>query len=129
MIFKPPITTAHYLRKCIKDALKAFNEEQDKTPHPKEGFVYSNVYEDDLEICMWSQGWGDTTCGFGGIGGQMITRSYIITIDHPVYGVRVYNNRFAYWLKRPNKEFYEDCNNRGLKMLGWSQYESNSSIR
>lgn len=54
---------------------------------------------DYFELYTFEQSWGDTTCGFGGIGGQAITtaRTYVfvpVSVDERCY---VYiGGRFAY---------------------------------
>jgi hypothetical protein len=36
---------------------------------------------DDVEVTLFSQGWGDTSLGYGGIGGQAMTSAYTVVIS------------------------------------------------
>lgn len=61
--------------------------------------AYPHTRVDDFELYTFEQAWADTTCGFGGIGGQAITtaRTYVfvpVNVDERCY---VYiGGRFAY---------------------------------
>jgi hypothetical protein len=57
---------------CMEDALKRMNEVIAKDW--QEEYPHHRLEVSDLEYHTWTQGWGDTTGAFGGIGGQ--TRSY-----------------------------------------------------
>jgi hypothetical protein len=49
-----------------------------------------------LEIILFQQSWANTSCGFGGVAGQAITRADTVVIRHGNYA-RVYiNRRYAY---------------------------------
>jgi hypothetical protein len=71
----------------------------------------------DIEVAaMFVQTWGSTALGFGGIGGAAMTDAYTVilkslhTNEHLVY----FDGRFAYSVKLPNMEFYEDISLRNM---------------
>lgn len=53
---------------------------------------------DDLEVRVWKQTWGDTTLGFGGIGGQAITDAYTVVVMDKYWSecVVFHGMRYAY---------------------------------
>lgn len=52
----------------------------------------------DCEVVMFSQTWGSTALGFGGIGGQAITNAYTVVVECVRTGNRAvyFGGRFAY---------------------------------
>ena len=54
---------------------------------------------DDFEIYTFTQAWGSTALGFGGIGGQAITEAntYVLV---PLYSASDYNTCFVYFAGR-----------------------------
>lgn len=70
-------------------------------------------YYPEFEMNMFLQTWGDTSLGFGGVGGQAMTSAYT-TVVTDVYsgwcGV-FFGERLAYKIKDPNQKFYEDVHN------------------
>ena len=69
----------------------------------------------DVDVyAMFPQTWGSTALGFGGIGGQAITRAYTIIVQSNCTGkfCVYFGGKFAYSVDRPNLKFYEDINNR-----------------
>ena len=78
--------------------------------------------EDHCEVVMFQQAWSSTALGFGGIGGQTITSAYTVAVIGPCGDACVYfAGRFAYHIKRPNAQFYEDVAGRGLKSVAGAQ--------
>lgn len=81
----------------------------------------------DVECTMFSQTWGSTALGFGGIGGQAMTDAYTVVVYGPMGDVCVYfGGRFAYHIERPNDVFREDVrDNRMFTVAGAAaRYES-----
>jgi hypothetical protein len=67
-------------------------------------------------FAMFTQTWGSTALGFGGIGGQAITSAYVVVLESEQgAGFCVYfGSRFAYRIKKPTEEFFDDLNNRRM---------------
>lgn len=59
---------------------------------------------------MFPQVWGDTSLGFGGIGGQAMTTVYTTVVIDDVSGWCgvFFGERLAYIILNPNEKFYED---------------------
>lgn len=74
-------------------------------------------YYPEFEMTMFLQTWGDTSLGFGGIGGQAITSAYT-TVVRDIYsgwcGV-FFGERLAYKIKDPNEKFNEDVRNWNMR--------------
>ena len=74
-------------------------------------------YYPEFEMTMFLQTWGDTSLGFGGIGGQAITSAYT-TVVRDIYsgwcGV-FFGERLAYKIKNPNEKFNEDVRNGNMR--------------
>lgn len=69
---------------------------------------YRRPREDDVDIYHFSQTWGSTALGFGGIGGAAMTKAYTtVIILQSKYAVIFFDGRFAYKAKT-NNEFYSD---------------------
>lgn len=79
---------------------------------------YTNkVTVDDFELYIFSQTWGDTTIGFGGIGGQSMTEAmtYVFIPKH-TYNKKCYvyfNSIFAYSVDY-SENFYKDIQNQHM---------------
>lgn len=71
-----------------------------------------DVYDLAVEA-VFTQTWGSTALGFGGIGGQAFTSAFTIVLrSNQESGYCVYfNGRFAYKIERPNRQFFEDMHN------------------
>lgn len=69
-----------------------------------------------LQVFSWPQLWGSTSCGFGGISGAAMTTAQTIVVKcMGVNTVLVYhNNKFAYSVDKPNKEFHGCFNKKQL---------------
>ena len=67
------------------------------------------------DVKIFSQTWGSTALGFGGMGGDALTEAYttVITLSDFSYLV-FFNNRLAYGVKDPTKRFFEDLRNRTM---------------
>ena len=74
------------------------------------------TWVDDFEMYTFEQMWGDTTCGFGGMGGQAMTtcRTYVFVPQVDGEDCFVYfGGRFAY--KVPySKIFMDDVNKQQM---------------
>ena len=67
-------------------------------------------YHPEITMYMFPQGWGDTSLGFGGIGGQAMTTAYTTVVCEEYagyYGV-FFHERLAYIIKNPNDKFFDD---------------------
>lgn len=78
----------------------------------KEEYTKSK-YPPEFEFYMFPQVWGDTSLGFGGIGGQAITTAYTtVIIDNAAGWCGVFfGEGLAYTILNPNPLFYEDLRN------------------
>lgn len=77
---------------------------------------------------VFSQTWGSTALGFGGIGGQAITAAYTTVIESVDLGCAAvfFSEGLAYIVNKPNKEFYDDLDKRNMSAVrGHSKYEKN----
>ena len=76
---------------------------------------------------MFTQTWGSTALGFGGIGGQAITSAYVCVIESNLLGqfAVYFGGRLAYVIERPDTKFFEDIANQKMvdAKLGLSTYE------
>ena len=74
-------------------------------------------YYPDFEMFMFPQTWGDTSLGFGGIGGQAITSAYttVVTDNTSGWCGVFFNEGLAYTIKDPNQNFYEDLRNMNMR--------------
>lgn len=76
----------------------------------------------DIEVQVFPQTWGSTALGFGGIGGQAITRAYTTVVfdDNELYYSVFFGNTLAYTIHDPNSEFFADVNKRQMKSVAES---------
>ncbi|MEC0209717.1 hypothetical protein P4H70_12325 [Paenibacillus ehimensis] len=75
------------MQRCLEDAMQQlYNRENGITLF------------DDLLINLWTQSWADTSLGFGGIGGQMISSAPTLVVTDSIYDKAVVYHgwRFAY---------------------------------
>ena len=65
---------------------------------------------------VFIQTWGSTALGFGGIGGAAMTSAYVVVLESEQgSGFAVYfGGRFAYLIKNPNQQFFDDVINRRM---------------
>jgi len=82
----------------------------------------------DLTVyAMFVQTWGSTALGFGGVGGQTVSSSYVCVIESDLLGecAVYFGGRLAYVITRPNKKFFEDIRNHCMvdSILGKRTYE------
>lgn len=95
---------------CTKDALPRFTKDD---------------FPDDVQVYSWPQTWGDTTCGFPGIGGQMISEAQcvVVTYAHAEYAV-YHDGRFAYLIPHASDVFWEDFASHRLVGVreNWGKY-------
>lgn len=64
----------------------------------------------ELDLKMFSQCWGSTALGFGGIGGQAMTSAYTVVVND--YNENIssvfFGDRLAYTIFNPNDNFFND---------------------
>jgi hypothetical protein len=67
-------------------------------------------------FAMFTQTWGSTALGFGGVGGASMTSAYVVVLESEQgLGFCVYfGGRFAYHIKKPNPQFFDDVINRKM---------------
>lgn len=114
MITKELRTQQAYLE-CLGAVLDDVQErimQEDSNYNPELDFEH---------VCVesWQQMWGDTSCGFGSIGGAALTNASTILV---YYGTRffcVYHaGRYAYTVTRPSDAFVNDWKNHHLLGAG-----------
>lgn len=110
-----------YVDGCIEDALARLSKEVLKK---HAGFRFG---PEELQLYAFSQTWGNTSCGWGGIAGQAFTRSMTVVIlnDYSTDAL-VYLGRFAYHVKNPNIRFHEDL--RRHCMLGIKDHKAYEGV-
>jgi hypothetical protein len=70
----------------------------------------------DMEvIAMFSQTWGSTALGFGGIGGAAMTSAYTIVLRCGTECAVYFGGMHAYTVDHPNDLFYEDISKRWMR--------------
>ena len=86
-------------------------------------------YECECDVDMFSQVWGSTALGFGGIGGQAMTSAYTVIVRGPMGDAAVYfNGRFAYHINHPNSLFHEHMSSRLMfPVSSCREYESDAT--
>lgn len=90
-----------------------WNEVKEKEEYAK------SKYWPEFEMYMFPQMWGDTSLGFGGIGGQAMTSAYTtVIIDNNTgwHGV-FFGERLAYIINSPNEKFYENLRNWNMESV------------
>lgn len=85
----------------------------------------------EFSVDVFPQVWSSTALGFGGFGGQAITRAYttVIVMDYiiednqrdSVYGV-YFSDKLAYIIEKPTKQFYRDLEGRDMKPVSMSYF-------
>ena len=87
--------------------------------------VCANAGKRDIPISrcrieVFTQLWGDTSCGFGGFAGQAMTNAFTILLyDDENNQVHVFiNGRFAYTVYEPTQEFDKDVLNKCIAGKG-----------
>lgn len=74
----------------------------------------------DLEVfAMFSQTWGSTALGFGGIGGSAITPAYTVIVAnvHSREFCVYFGGRFAYKVKKPTEDFFEAVRSSNMRAV------------
>lgn len=74
------------------------------------------VYVDTLDYSMFTQTWGSTALGFGGMGGASVTRACVVIV-HTTQRHRAcvyFGGRHAYTVDNPNDVFFEDMSKRRM---------------
>ncbi len=79
----------------------------DATAHLKYHFKKHNL--DSYRIYHFTQNWGSTALGFGGLGGQAGTRAYTTVLNKGNFAAVYFQGRFAYEVK-VNDHFIDDLN-------------------
>lgn len=66
-------------------------------------------WEGNCDIHVFSQVWGSTALGFGGVGGQAMTNAWTVVVGGPTGDFCVYfAGRLAYHIEKPNDTFFHD---------------------
>lgn len=78
-----------------------------------------NEYLPELKFYMFPQVWGDTSLGFGGIGGQVITSAYttVVVDEYTEWCGVFFGDRLAYVILKPNWMFYADLQNANMESV------------
>ncbi len=80
-----------------RQELRRREQEGDSSAMPKRQVVRRPTAEECEATAMFPQTWGSTALGFGGLGGQAMTRAYTIVIQGPDGTLAVYwNGRLGY---------------------------------
>lgn len=88
----------------------------------------SQSLQDDIAVYIFPQTWGDTSLGYGGFGGQMMTSAQTIVLYAQNENIaRVYfgGELLAYEIKNPNKIFFRDLYDQNLE----PQYKKGKYLR
>lgn len=86
---------------------------------------YAKFSFTDTQVFAWPQEWSDTTCGFGGIGGQAFTSAQVVVVYDRTYSdtALVYiAGRFAYEVEKPSERFWHDVQHH--RLYGAADYAS-----
>lgn len=67
--------------------------------------------QSDIDITMFSQMWGSTALGFGGMGGAAMTEAYTVVITSQNNAAVFFDGRHAYTLKLTNEisNWFQEC--------------------
>lgn len=87
-----------------------------------------NQYRDENigDVVHFSQMWGSTTLGFGGIGGQALTSAITSVIFRNDGKIDVlFGGRKAYTVPKMNQAFFDDLSKRCLKSVSESSVYRN----
>ena len=79
----------------------------------------SNEFYPDFVVDVFSQTWGSTALGFGGIGGQSITEAYT-TVVHEInsnFYLVFFDEHPAYIVRSPKDSFFEDLRDRNMASI------------
>lgn len=71
----------------------------------------------DVTMRMFSQVWGSTALGFGGVGGCALTTAHTVVVcdaAHKLYGV-FFGDSPAYLVEDPSEVFFEDLRNCSMR--------------
>jgi hypothetical protein len=69
----------------------------------------------NIEVYHFPQTWGDTSIGFGGVGGQSLTMAYTTVIILESQHACVYfNGKLAYHVESVGREFLSDLSNHNM---------------
>ncbi len=91
------IQISNYIEHCLNDAIERSNQ------NSKIQYISS-----DFNLYTWPQTWSDTSCGWGGVAGQMITSAQTVVIfSTATFDFYVYHGRFAYKVNKPTRKFME----------------------
>lgn len=104
-----------YLDKCVEESLAKLSPMSFKNQDGDIFHVNLTVDENECEIYVWPQIWSDTSCGFGGLAGQMITNASTVVVVGPQLDACVYHGgRFAYKIEQVGENFWKAIDNREL---------------
>jgi len=103
-------TIGQKLDKVIEDAVQRYQTAPELAQFRALYGKNFRIFPSDFYVVMFPQSWGDTSCGFGGMGGQAITTAPTVVLTDENAGVIfVYINfRFAYLVTRPS-DYFREC--------------------
>lgn len=116
---------------CIHNQVRTIMYQKKDWPKSKETdsevFVVTSRPANEMDVELFSafsQMWGSTALGFGGIGGAAMTNAYTTIYRHEHNFYVYFGGRFAYVINKPNGYFYEDLKNMNLTdVKGKFKYE------
>lgn len=76
--------------------------------------VWRRPQEHEVDVFMFPQAWPDTTLGFGGIGGQAITKAYTIVVMCDNSAAVYFAGRLAYIIPSVNRRFLQDLRDQNM---------------
>ncbi len=76
--------------------------------------LWSRPQEHEVDVYMFPQAWSDTTLGFGGIGGQAITKAYTIVVMCDNSAAVYFGGRLAYTIPTVNRRFMQDLRDQNM---------------
>lgn len=70
----------------------------------------------EFDFYVFTQIWGSTSTGFGGIGCDAMTKAYTTVIIESAYNYAAvfFGERLAYIISKPNDEFYKDLKEHNM---------------
>jgi len=68
----------------------------------------------EYNLISFSQTWGSTSLGFGGVGGQALTSAQTTIFTDDFHAVVFIGGAFAYSVKEPVKQFWLDVSNHRI---------------
>lgn len=105
----------------------------DAIERAKKDEKFKSIFDDCIEtspifsIHTFPQIWGNTTLGFGGVGGDAMTTAYTTVLEDIVTGVVFvyFDITYAYTIYKPNSRFFNALHNKKLaSVIESGRYEN-----